>query len=158
MRISTQASKVTMGRDAALKVRSALRGGGLSGNHNEALRAQPARRSDGIAADAGESSARWRAGSSSADNEALEVKAVLKAGGTAVSHNEGLVVRTAFGAEGPSLPHTPMIRIKPDRRVGGTRGPLCPKRRREDRLELMVAQPVPRTGFARRLGPAYTRV
>ena len=144
MRIRTQGLKSgdrMNNHSATLRVRSARRAGGFTANHSEALQIR---------------SQVTAVGFSSKHNEALQVRTALKAGGVSINHNEGLVVRSALKAGGPYIDHNQMIRQKPDRRVVSIRDPLCPKRRQEDRLELMIVQPVPRMEVVRRQKPSYT--
>ena len=153
MRIRTQSKTGgwLSNHNEAIRVRSSLRGGGVRlSNHNEQER-RVSHAIDIVTRDGDET-----AEGSSRHNEALQVRASLKAGGASLNHNEGLIVRTAMDTEGAHINHNQMLRVKPDRRVVSMGGPLCPRRRRGDLLELTVAQPFPRIGVVRRLDPGYS--
>lgn len=152
MRSRTQlkASGWISNHNEAIRVRSSLRGGGIVANHNEQERLA-ANAIDIVNRDGDEMPAAETAEGSSRHSEALQVRASLKAGGASLNHNEGLVVRTTMDTESAHINHNQMLRVKPDRRVVSMGGPLCPRRRRGDQLELTVAQPIPGVGVVRRL-------
>jgi hypothetical protein len=89
-------------------------------------------------------------GLSASDYETSRMRTALKAGGVPGNRNEELHVGTSLTAGGYGSNHNQMIRQKPDRRVVSMLGPLCPRRRKDDRLDLAAVPAGVRAGLLRR--------
>jgi hypothetical protein len=141
MTIKTQlkAGTLTSNHNEALQVRSALKAGtrGIWENHNEALRV----RSTVKAGRAG--------GWDGNHNGALRVRTALKAGGLTENHSESMRVRTALKAGALMSNHNEKLQRATDRPVVSMRRELLTTSRKEDRLELLVVRAGLRVGRAR---------
>lgn len=119
-----------------MKIRTELRAGGKSLNHNQTLAVRSALKAGRMG---------W-----SNHNETLAVRTTLKAGrrGADVNHNETLAVRTTLkaGRRGQDLNHNEALQTRTGLKAGKVRRVVQVTARKEDRLELLVVRAGLRAG------------
>ena len=114
-----------------MKIRTQLKAGKLTANHNEALRVR---------------SALKVGGENLNHNEALRVRSALKAGKIVLNHNEVLQVRSALKAGGVEGQHNEALRRTSDRPAISTFRQPRTTGRKDNRLELLVVRAGLRAG------------
>ena len=118
-----------------MKIRTQLKAGAWSSNHNEALRVRTAIKSGGKSLN---------------HSEALRVRTTIKAGAGYLNHSEALRVRSTVKAGGVFMNHNEALKRQDDHEAISMRRTLLPTSRKDDRLELLVIRAGLRAGARRR--------
>ena len=123
-----------------MTIRTQLKAGKLTANHNQVLQVRSAIKAGKLATN---------------HNESLRVRSTIKAGGHNLNHNEALQIRSTLKAGGSSLQHNESLRRASERHcekpesatdiVWMRRQPVTASRT-EDRLTLLVVRAGLRAG------------
>ena len=134
IRTQLKAGGKSLNHNEALQIRTSLKAGGTTYQHNEALRVRTQLKAGGMRL--------------ANHNEALQVRTALNAGRKALlsNHNEVLKIRSAIKAGKIILNHNEKLQRAADRPAVWMRRELLTTTRKEDRLDLLVVRAGLRAG------------